>query len=74
MKKKGIIGAVVSAVCILLYYLAMAALFFTIPDLPSWCKLALCLIPLAFCIVIIAVLTQRIREVNSGETDDLDNY
>ena len=74
MKKKGLIGAVVSALCILLYYGAALVLFALIPDFP-WCgKSLLCLIPLGVCSVVILVLGQRIRELKSGETDDLNKY
>ena len=74
MKKKGFVGAVVSALCILLYYGAMLVLFACIPGLPGWAKLLLSLLPLGVCAVMILVLVQRVRELQSGETDDLDNY
>ena len=74
MKKKGFVGAVISALCIALYYVGMAVLFLCIPDFPLWGKLALCLIPMAVCALVVAVLVQRIRELKSGETDDLENY
>ena len=74
MKKKGLIGAVVSALCILLYYGAALVLFALIPDFPWWGKALLCLIPLSVCSVVILVLVQRIRELKSGESDDLDKY
>ena len=74
MKKKGLIGAVVSALCILLYYGAALVLFALIPDFPWWGKLLLSLIPLGVCAVVVLVLVQRIRELKSGETDDLDKY
>jgi len=34
----------------------------------------LCLIPLAIGGMVIAVTVQRVREIRSGETDDLDQY
>lgn len=74
MKKKGLIGAVVSALCILLYYGAALVLFALIPGFPWWGKLLLSLIPLGVCSVVILVLVQRIRELKSGETDDLYKY
>ena len=74
MKKKGLIGAVVSALCILLYYGAALVLFALIPGFPWWGKLLLSLIPLGVCAVVILVLVQRIWELKSGETDDLDKY
>ena len=74
MKKKGLIGAVISALCVLLYYGAMLVLFALIPDLPWWGKMLLGLFPLGVCAVVVLVLVQRIRELKNGETDDLDNY
>ena len=67
-------GAVVSALCILLYYGAALVLFALIPGFPWWGKLLLSLIPLGVCAVVVLVLAQRIRELKSGETDDLDKY
>ena len=74
MKKKGLIGAVVSAACIVLYYGAALVLFALLPGIPGWGKALLCLLPLGVCTVMILVLVQRIRELKSGETDDLDKY
>ena len=74
MKKKGFVGAVLSALCIALYYVGMAVLFLCIPDFPLWGKLLLCLLPAGICGVVVLVLVQRIRELKSGETDDLENY
>ena len=74
MKKKGFWGAVLSAVAVILYYCAMLALFLWLPDTPGWAKAALCLLPLGVCGVTALVLVQRIRELKSGETDDLDKY
>ena len=67
-------GAVISALCIVLYYGAAAVMFTRLPGIPFWGKLLLCLIPLGVCSVVILVLTQRIRELKSGEADDLDKY
>jgi len=74
MKKKGLTGAVISALFVLLYYGAMLVLFARIPGFPWWGKLLLCLIPLGVCAMVIFVLVQRVRELKSGETDDLENY
>ena len=43
-------------------------------DLSFFGWVLLCLIPLGVCGVTVLVLVQRIRELNSGETDDLDKY
>ena len=74
MKKKGFWGAVLSALFVILYYGGAFVLFACQPDIPLWAKLLLCLLPLGVCAVTALVLVQRIRELKSGETDDLDNY
>ncbi|MBO4929158.1 MAG: hypothetical protein J6D61_01825 [Clostridia bacterium] len=74
MKRKGLLGAVLSALFVILYYGVLLILFAFQPEIPSWSRLLLCLIPLGVCGVTVLVLAQRIRELNSGETDDLDKY
>ena len=74
MKKKGFWGAVLSALFVILYYGGAMLLFASQPDIPSWAKILLCLLPLGVCGVTVLVLTQRIRELRSDETDDLDKY
>lgn len=74
MKRKGLLGAVLSALFVILYYGGLLMLFAFQPEIPSWARILLCLIPLGVCGVTVLVLVQRIRELNSGETDDLDNY
>ena len=74
MNKNGFWGAVLSAAAVILYYGAMLALFLWLPDTPLWAKALLCLLPLGVCGVTASVLVQRVRELKSGETDDLDNY
>ena len=74
MKKKGFWGAVLSALFVILYYGGAMLLFACQPDMPPWAKILLCLLPLGVCCVTVLVLTQRIRELRSDETDDLDKY
>ena len=74
MKRKGLLGAVLSALFVILYYGGLLMLFAFQPEIPSWARILLCLIPLGVCAVVILVLVQRIRELKSGETDDLDKY
>ena len=62
------------AAFLMLYYGGMAAMFVCVPGIPGWAKALLCLIPLAVCAVAVGVLVQRIREIKSGEEDDLDQY
>ena len=59
---------------IVLYYGGMAALFVSVPGIPGWARALMCLIPLLVCAVAVGVLIQRIRELRSGEEDDLDQY
>ena len=74
MKKHNYAAPVTVAVILLLYYIGMAVLFICIPGLAWWAKALLCLIPAAVGGMVIAVTVQRIREIRSGETDDLDRY
>jgi len=74
MQKKGFVGAVISALCVLLYYGIAAVMFTMLPGIPLWGKLLLCLLPAGICAVVVLVLVQRIRELKSSETDDLENY
>ena len=74
MKKRGYFAPALVVAFIVLYYGAMAALFIWVPGIPGWAKVLLCLIPLAVCAVAVGVLVQRIREIRSGEEDDLDQY
>ncbi len=74
MKKRNYAAPIIVAGCLLLYYFGIIALFVLIPGILWWAKMLLCAIPLAVCAVLIFVLVQRIRELNSGETDDLDRY
>ena len=74
MKKKGLLGAVLSALFVIIYYGGLLLLFAFQPEIPSWARILLCLVPLAVCAVAVGVLVQRIREIRSGEEDDLDQY
>ena len=49
-------------------------MFICVPGIPGWAKALLCIVPLAVCAVAVGVLVQRIREIRSGEEDDLDQY
>jgi len=61
-------------VCLILYYIGFAALLLFLPGLVWWVKLLLGILPMAICGMVLYVLIQRIRELRSGETDDLDQY
>ena len=74
MKKKELVGAVVSALCVILYYGVAAVMFARVPDIDPLAKMLLILVPIGICGVVILVLVQRLRELKSDEYDDLDQY
>ena len=49
-------------------------MFVCVPGIPGWAKALMCLVPLAVCALAVYVLVQRVREIKSGEEDDLDQY
>ena len=74
MKKKELVGAVVSALCVILYYGVAAVMFARVPDIDPLAKMLLILVPIGICGVVILVLVQRLRELKSDECDDLEKY
>ncbi len=74
MKKGKLAAPVVISVLVGLWLLGYAALIFLVPAIPLWIKLLGAVIPLALLGVTIYVLCERIKEIRSGEEDDLDNY
>ena len=59
---------------LVLYYGGMTVFFVITPELPGWAKVLVGLVTLALSAVAVGVLVQRIREIRSGEEDDLDQY
>lgn len=74
MKRRGYAAPLVVAGIILVYYLALTVLLICLPGIAWWGKALLCIVPAAVGALIIGVTLQRIREIRSGETDDLDKY
>ena len=74
MKKRNYIAPIAVSACLILYYVGLAVLLLAIPDFVWWGKLLLIILPAAVCGMVLYVLIQRIRELRSGETDDLDQY
>ena len=74
MKKRKLAAPIVISVLVGLWLLGYAALIFLVPAIPLWIKLLGAVIPLALLGVTIYVLCERIKEIRSGEEDDLDNY
>ena len=74
MKKRKLAAPIVISVLVGLWLLGYAVLMFLVPAIPLWIKLLGAVIPLALLGVTIYVLCERIKEIRSGEEDDLDNY
>ena len=74
MKKRKLAAPIVISVLVGLWLLGYAVLIFLVPAIPLWIKLLGAVIPLALLGVTIYVLCERIKEIRSGEEDDLANY
>lgn len=70
--KKIIAPLIVTALFVVYFVVYFAVLIFAIPDF--FVKIILGIIPLIFAIVMIYVCIQRIKEIRSGEEDDLSKY
>ena len=70
--KKIIAPLIVTALFIVYFVVYFAVLIFVIPSLVA--KIILGIIPLSFAAVMIYVCIQRIKEIRSGEEDDLSKY
>lgn len=71
---KKMIAPIIITICFVLYYVGIAALFIVVDDMPEIIRLILVLITLLLSGVMIAVLISRIKEIRSGEEDDLSKY
>ena len=74
MKKRGSLAPALVVAFLILYYGGIVAVFVCVPGIPGWAKALLCIVPLAVCALAVYVLVQRIKEIQSGEEDDLDQY
>jgi len=70
--KKLVAPVVITA--LLAAYLIVYAFFCTMMTVALWIKIVGAAIPLALIGVCVFVLVERIKEVRSGEEDDLSNY
>ncbi len=70
---KKMLAPVIIAIIIVLYYVGFAAICLLIP-IPLLLKLLFGIVPLALAGVMIYVVITRIREIRSGEEDDLSKY
>ena len=70
---KKLIAPIIITAILILYLAAFIVVSLLVP-LPWYVKLLGIMIPLAFIGVGIFVLIERIKEIRSGEEDDLDKY
>lgn len=70
---KKMIAPIVIAIIIVLYYIGFAVLCMWVP-VPVAFKLLFGIVPLLLAGVCIYVLAERIKEIRSGEEDDLSKY
>lgn len=71
--QKKMIAPVVVTVLLSAYMLAYFIVLLSVP-MPVWAKVLVGLIPLALLGASIGVLIQRLKEIRSGEEDDLSQY
>ena len=71
--KKMIAPIVISAI-VVLYYIAFAVTCLVVKDMPSLVKLLCGILPLFVAGGSVYVLIERIKEIRSGEEDDLSKY
>ena len=73
MKEKKLVAPAVITTFLVLWFFGYLALCLLVP-MPVFFKVVGCLVFLALISVSIYVLTERIKEIRSGEEDDLGNY
>lgn len=73
-RQKKMVAPFVIAGILIVYYVAIAAVFFFLPEIPFAVKVIFAVVPLALAGVALAMLLERIKEIRSGEEDDLSQY
>lgn len=71
---KKMIAPIVISVIVVVYYIAFAITCIVVKDMPLLVKLLGGILPLFIAGGIIYVLVERIKEIRSGEEDDLSKY
>jgi fatty acid desaturase len=74
MHKKKMLAPIVITAVILLYYIGFACVCVFFGGIPLLAKILGGVIPLLLAGVCIYVLVERIKEIRSGEEDDLSKY
>ena len=70
--KKKLLAPIIVTVIMVLFYIAYFGFLIALID-GIW-KWLLCIIPLAFTVVMLKVCIERINEIKKGEEDDLSKY
>ena len=70
---KRLVAPIVITAFLIVYFLIFAGVCFVLP-MPLWAKWTGLIVPLALIGVSLFVLVERIKEVRSGEEDDLSQY
>lgn len=65
---------IIVAAVVVIYYLAIAAYLLTAPGIPIGLAILITAVSLILSGVMIGVLVSRIKEIRSGEEDDLGKY
>lgn len=73
MKTKKLIAPIVITIILVMYLFFFVFLCFLI-NMPILIKIIGCIIPLSLIGLSIYVLVERIKEIESGEEDDLEKY
>lgn len=72
--RKKMVAPIIIAVLFALYYIFIGVMFLWAPEIPVLVKVLMVAVPLALAGTIIYVLVERIKEIRSGEEDDLSKY
>ena len=73
-QKKKLVAPVIIACTVVAYYVGFAIVCLLVPKMSVTAKFICGLVPLALAGVCIAMLVERIKEIRSGEEDDLSQY
>ena len=74
MKAKKMIAPIIVTLFLFLYNIGFVLLCLVVEEIPFAIKILGGAIPFAFACVSIYVLVERIKEIRSGEEDDLSKY
>ena len=74
MKQNKIIAPAIITFIMVIYYVGIAFVCMLVPAIPFPIKLLLVVVPLALAGVVFAMFWERVKEIRSGEEDDLSKY